>query len=208
MSGYILNELFIQQLGLHQIGPISLTIQPAETMSLSGPSGVGKSILLRAIVDLIPHTGEVSYAGQTCAQTRPNVWRTQIGLLPAESHWWCDQVGQHFNDLNERQKSWFSALGLDENVLKWQLSRCSTGERQRLALLRLLCHGPKVLLLDEPTANLDPDMTSKVEAVIKNYQAEYQVPVLWVTHDQQQASRIADRQLVLNQNGQLEEVSA
>lgn len=201
-----MHVLSIQQLVIHSLGPISFSIQPGETVSLSGPSGVGKSLMLRAMVDLIPHQGEVSYGDELCQQTRPNLWRKKIGLLPAESHWWCDLVGAHFNALNEQQKGWFNTLGLSESVLEWQVNRCSTGERQRLSLLRLLCHEPQVLLLDEPTANLDPDMTAKVEVLIKTWQTENQAPILWVTHDQQQAKRIADQQLLINQNGQLEEV--
>lgn len=202
-----MKALSIQQLALHQIGPVSLTIQANETVALSGPSGVGKSLFLRAIVDLIPHTGNVVFGDVKCSQTPPNVWRKQIGLLPAESFWWSDRVGDHFRTLTSQQVDWFKELGLAESVLDWQVSRCSTGERQRLALLRLLCNEPAVLLLDEPTANLDNETSLQVEALIHHYQTARQSPVLWVTHDQQQARRIGHRQFLITTNGQLDEVT-
>jgi ABC-type iron transport system FetAB ATPase subunit len=72
--------------------------------------------------------------------------------------------------------------------------RLSSGEKQRLALLRLLANQPRVLLLDEPTANLDPENTRRVEAVIREYCRERAAAVVWVSHDREQAARVADRQ--------------
>jgi ABC-type iron transport system FetAB ATPase subunit len=93
------------------------------------------------------------------------------------------------------------ALGLPAEALGWQISRLSTGERQRLALLRLLAMGPSALLLDEPTANLDADNGLRVERLIRAYADEHQAPVLWVSHDAAQRQRIADRQLCLEPDG-------
>lgn len=147
-----MGNLSIKNLHCHHIGPLTLDVAAAQCVSFAGPSGAGKSILLKAIIDLIPNNGAVSFAGQSREQMRASEWRKQVGLLPAESFWWCNRVGDHFPELNVQQLEWFAQLGFDKQVLTWEVSRCSTGERQRLALLRLLCHGPKVLLLDEPTA--------------------------------------------------------
>ncbi len=89
------------------------------------------------------------------------------------------------------------ALGFDESVFDWQVSRCSSGEKQRLALLRLLENQPQVLLLDEPTASLDPESVERVESLIKTYRERNASPVLWVSHDAGQLARVADRQLRL-----------
>ncbi|MDH5179153.1 MAG: ATP-binding cassette domain-containing protein [Gammaproteobacteria bacterium] len=201
-----LNKLEIKQLAMPALGPVDFAVAESETVTLTGPSGSGKSLLLRAMVDLLPHSGEVCFAGQCCEQTHPVIWRAQIGLLPAESFWWSDRVGDHFPPLSDEQLRWFGRLDLDRAVLDWQVSRCSTGERQRLALLRLLCHGPRVLLLDEATANLDQAMTLQVEQLIKTYQQLNRAPVLWVSHDMAQTGRIADRQLRLGRDGQITEV--
>lgn len=202
-----MGDLCIEQLQCYHIGPIDIDVAAGQCVSFSGPSGAGKSILLKAIIDLIPNTGEVSFDSQQRGQMRASKWRKQVGLLPAESFWWCDRVGQHFPPLNEQQLDWFAELGFDQQVLDWDVSRCSTGERQRLALLRLLCHGPKALLLDEPTANLDKTNGQKVEQIIKDYRQQQQSPVIWVSHDQAQIKRVASQHYLLEQDGQLQKVT-
>ncbi len=78
-------------------------------------------------------------------------------MIPAESYWWFDRVDDHFNIKDEKgllvQK--LHMLGFEEDVLGWQIARLSTGEKQRLALIRGLCNRPLVLLLDEPSSSLD-----------------------------------------------------
>lgn len=182
---------------------LELVIGPGEIVSLGGPSGSGKSLLLRAVADLIPHEGRVVFNGEDCAGMPAHIWRRRVGLLPAESQWWADRVGEHFSqpavaDLN--------ALGFGPEVLEWQVSRCSTGERQRLAILRLLAQAPAALLLDEPTASLDQESITRVEGLIDRYRKRHQAPVLWVSHDPGQVERIADRRLRIN-GRRVEEVS-
>lgn len=192
--------LQIQNLQSNGIGPIDLELNKGECLCLSGPSGAGKSLLLRAITDLDPHQGEVILENKPRSSYTPRQWRQHIGLLTAESHWWYEQVGAHFPepDLDTLQ-----ALGFGPEVLKWQVSRCSSGERQRLALARLLANQPKILLLDEPTASLDPDSVSKVESVIAQLRKEQHITVLWVSHDPEQIKRVSDRQLII-QAGKLQ----
>lgn len=82
-------------------------------------------------------------------------------------------------------------LGFAPDVLDWEVPRLSTGERQRLALARLLHNGPEVLLLDEATANLDPSNRTQAEQVIDDYRRKRQAAVLWVSHDPEQRHRLA-----------------
>ncbi|VAX12169.1 Probable iron export ATP-binding protein FetA [hydrothermal vent metagenome] len=193
--------LNVNELAVLDIQPASFTLHAGECVGLSGPSGEGKSLLLRAIADLIPHGGTVMLDGENCMHINPAQWRRRVGLLLPESHWWSDNVGDHF-PVREMDK--VTALGFDESVFDWQVSRCSSGEKQRLALLRLLANQPQALLLDEPTASLDPESVEQVEALIDRYRHEHRAPVLWVSHDSAQLERVADRQLRL-EHKQLQE---
>ena len=191
------SSLQVKQLAVLHVGPIDLDINAKECVCLSGPSGSGKSLLLRAMVDLIPHEGEVLLDGVPCSQTRPSQWRQWLGMLPAESQWWYERVGDHFGQAVSQD--WLEQLGFEPGVMDWAVARCSTGEKQRLALLRLLANQPRALLLDEPTASLDEQNTQAVEQLIKHYQQQHQAPVLWVSHDSRQIERVAQRHLVFKQ---------
>lgn len=252
--------LRLDQLSFLGRGPIDLTIEPGECVALAGPSGSGKTLMLRAIADLDPHEGRV-WLGEDEAQQLPApLWRHRVGLLPAESQWWEDRVGDHFPPASGDPattaqpaacQSWLDELGFsggggdgvaDEGagggagggaagsagegaavgaagsaaegaagtarggamgVMDWDVGRLSTGEKQRLALVRLLCNRPHALLLDEPTASLDPENVGRVERLITELRRSAQIPILWVTHDPAQMPRIADRGYRLDHRGRL-----
>ena len=174
------------------IGPVSFSLDAGECLCLSGPSGTGKSLLLRAIADLDPHEGSVWLDGTASDAIAPALWRCRVGLLPPDSSWWLPRAIDHFHD---GQPLPLDSLGLEPGLLGEPVARLSSGERQRLALLRLLANTPRVLLLDEPTANLDPASTLRVEAVIGEFRKTHQAAVIWVSHDPAQIARVANRHL-------------
>ena len=187
------------------LGPIDWQINRGECISLTGPSGSGKSLLLRAVADLDPHEGEVALDGANAQSMPGHAWRRRVGLLPAEPFWWQERVGDHFEDLANSHM--LEALGLSEAALGWTVSRCSTGERQRLALARLLQNKPEVLLLDEPTAALDPRSVERVEALLDDYRKQHNAVVIWVSHDPGQRQRVAQRHFAIVGKG-IEELVA
>lgn len=189
------------------IGPLDLSLAAGECVTLSGPSGSGKSQLLRTIADLDCHEGELFLDGDSSLARRGHEWRRQVALLPAEPAWWADSVGEHFSPLSSIDEEGMGRLGFDNKVLGWSVSRCSTGERQRLALLRLLQHRPRILLLDEPTAALDRDNTQGVEAMVHHYLESEQAAAIWVSHDPEQIERLGCRQLLLAE-GELREANS
>lgn len=199
-----MSTLTLTDITVLNLRPVSLSIAKGECACLTGPSGAGKSLLLRAIADLIPHEGDTWLDDSPCSQMKPSLWRRQVGYLPAESHWWSERVGDHFSQPHAEA---FQRLGFEVDVLNWQVSRLSTGERQRLAMLRLLANQPRALLLDEPTASLDPAGVIRVEAMLGDYQLQRQAPMLWVSHDAEQIKRVAQREFEL-QNGRVREVAA
>ncbi len=193
-------RLRVEKLTSHSFGPISFSLDEGECMCLSGPSGSGKTLLLRALADLDPHGGEVSLDEVECRNMRGHVWRRYVGMLPAESQWWWPTVGEHFNEIDAEKLEW---LGFERTVMGWPVTRLSSGERQRLALLRLLAHQPRVLLLDEASANLDDSNVRRVETLIADYRARHGACVVWVSHDMQQIARIGGRHCMLA-DGRLE----
>jgi ABC-type iron transport system FetAB ATPase subunit len=183
-----MSQLQIKEISCHGVGPLDLLVGTSECVTLSGPSGAGKTLLLRAIADMEPHEGAVFLDNVESRDMNPPQWRKTVGLLPADTQWWRDLVGEHFKEVNE---DWLHRLGFDRSVMNWEIRRLSTGERQRLGIVRLLENRPKALLLDEPTANLDTDNRMAVEQLIADYQVQNQSPIIWVTHDPQQIQRIS-----------------
>jgi ABC-type multidrug transport system ATPase subunit len=168
---------------------VNLVLSPGQCMGLTGPSGAGKSLFMRALADLDAYGGRMLLDGVPASAIPAPQWRRQVGLLPAESAWWADSVGDHFDHV---PNEWLQRLGFDDQVMEWQVRHLSSGERQRLSLLRLLVHKPRVLLLDEPTANLDARNIDAVETLLQQVRAEQQPGMLWVSHDVEQLKRWCD----------------
>lgn len=196
-----MNTLQIDSLRFLDRGPYSLTVNSAQCVCLTGASGSGKTLFLRNVADLDSHQGLLFLNQVESMVFKPSVWRTQVGLLPAESRWWAENVNQHFTSYDIRH---LNQLGFEPDVMDWEVRRLSTGERQRLAIVRLLGNKPRVLLLDEPTASLDPGNVLNVEAVIKSYSLQEQAPVLWVSHDLEQVKRVGDRHYEMSENQLIE----
>lgn len=176
-------------------GPFSLALAAGEAIAVTGPSGAGKSLLLRMAADLDPHEGEALLDGSPRSGVGAPDWRRQVTYAAAEPGWWHETVGPHFAAPPIEAAA---LLGLPPDIFRREIRLCSTGERQRLALLRALDHNPAVLLLDEPTAALDAESTSRVEALLRS-RMEGGMAMLIVTHDPAQAARLAHRHLVLAQ---------
>jgi len=190
--------LLIENLRYQQIGPLSLCVKTGECVGVIGPSGVGKTLFLRAVADMDPHEGRAFLDDRASTDLTGPEWRRRVGYLPSESAWWFESVGEHLNGV---APEWLRDLGFEEDVLDWRVSRLSSGERQRLALIRLLANKPRALLLDEPTANLDADNIDKAESFLTAYRQRRHPPVIWVSHDADQLARVADRRFRLLSDG-------
>lgn len=194
-----MNLLTIKNLEFLHVGPLSFQVEAKQCVAISGSSGSGKTLILRALADLDDHLGDVILDDISQQEVKPHNWRRKVAMLSAESYWWFDTVGEHFDDIDQQQ---LEALGFDEDVSNWQISRLSSGEKQRLGLLRLLENNPQVLLLDEPTANLD----KKNETLFENFVLEYldcsSACAIWVSHDLEQINRVANKKYELK-NGEL-----
>ena len=195
-----MSDLTIKNLNLSSISPnfsqvFNFSIPAGNCMGLTGPSGIGKSVLLKALADMLPHQGDIFLGDIESQSIEAQQWRRKVALLPAESQWWCETVGEHFPTFDELL---FTRLGFKKEVLDWQISHLSSGEKQRLACIRILMNQPQALLLDEPTANLDHSNRAQLELLIKDYQHKHQIPVIWISHDKEQLHRVCQQLLTLN----------
>ena len=149
--------LQIDNLKTRLVGPVSLTVAAGECISIMGKSGSGKSLFLRAVVDLDPNEGDIRLGDQHRNLMPADKWRRLVAMVPSESGWWSDKVSDHFQP-GDDPAALLAAVRLPD-ALGWEVSRLSSGERHRLAIVRALCGAPRALLLDEPTAALDQAAT-------------------------------------------------
>jgi putative ABC transport system ATP-binding protein len=196
---------------------VALEIRGGERIALCGPSGSGKTLLLRALALLDPlTTGSVCWNGNLVHGGRVPAYRAQVAYLQQQPalkeesvEWllrqpfaWKIHADKYFS--KERLKKWLALLGRRSSFLEKRSVDLSGGEKQIVALLRIIQLDPQVLLLDEPTSALDVDSATAVETLVAGWLAESQAQraMLWVSHNASQARRVADRQLLM-QEGQL-----
>jgi putative ABC transport system ATP-binding protein len=176
-------------------GPFDFELAPSECLAITGPSGSGKSLFLRMIADLDPNQGEVFLDGVERRTVPAPAWRRKVVYSAAEPGWWHERVADHFHgEAMEFARTMAPRLALSPGLLDAPVVQLSTGERQRMALIRALALRPPVLLLDEATGALDEDSTARVEAMLRERLAAG-VTIVMVTHSVAQATRLGHRHL-------------
>ena len=174
---------------------LTFEVGRGECLVVEGPSGSGKTRVLRAIADLDPSEGYVHLDGIERSEMGGPQWRRMVRYASAEPAWWAGTAGEHFPP-GAKIDRLLPALGLDPDQLRYPIADLSTGERQRLGLIRALADEPRVLLLDEPTSALDPTSAAMAEELIR-FQLLADRIVLLVTHDPGQIDRLAHARLQL-----------
>jgi putative ABC transport system ATP-binding protein len=169
-------------------GLFELSLGHGACAAITGPSGSGKSLFLRMVADLDPNEGEVWFNGYRRSSMTAQEWRKKVMYVPAESGWWADTVAHHFSrDKQDEFMVLAMRLGLRADIYDASVRQLSTGEKQRLSLIRALLLHPPVLLLDEPTAALDSDSAANVEGAAAR--APGQRDIRHSDHSQSQSSR-------------------
>ncbi|MDX1412644.1 MAG: ATP-binding cassette domain-containing protein [Candidatus Promineifilaceae bacterium] len=194
----------------------ALEIYQGEILALVGPSGAGKSTLLRLLGFLEkPTAGQLSYEGQLCDETWPDLENRRLATMVFQNPQLLRRSvienvvyglkirGQ--KNGREEVANLLNRLGLTDLVAE-MATTLSGGEAQRVALARALVLKPRVLLLDEPTANLDPYNIKLIEDIVCEENEKQQTTVVVVTHNVFQARRLADR-VGLLLSGKLVEVT-
>jgi tungstate transport system ATP-binding protein len=189
---------------------INLKVERGEALAVIGPTGAGKTTLLR-LIDLLdlPASGKIYFDGTDVTASgkarlearrrmafvlqKPVVFNTSVFANVTYGLKWRGNKGGHWHQKVEDVLE-MVGLAADKNRNARTLSG---GEAQRVAIARAIISEPEVLLLDEPTANLDPVSTARIEEVISNIRHQHQATIILATHDMSQGERLADRVGVL-----------
>jgi tungstate transport system ATP-binding protein len=195
---------------------VTLQIQEGEILALLGPNGSGKTTLLRVLAFLLkPSSGEIKFQGEMVTDKNSERMRLQSTLVFQRTVLFSSSV---FNNvayglktrkipktvIDEEVRKTLKLVKL-EGFEKRQAKKLSGGEQQRLALARALILRTKLLLLDEPTANLDPKNASILEEVISTANRELKTTIVMATHNMFQAKTLPHR-IALIDNGRITEV--
>ncbi len=187
--------LKVSALKVHGLDPISFELHGGDVLVVRGPSGSGKSLLLRAIADLDETSGRIFLDQMSKDGEAAGNWRTRVRYLAAESGWWLERVEQHFADpLAARLLG--KELALEDKLFDSPVAHLSSGERQRMAFIRAIEDQPAVLLLDEPTSALDDHAAKRMEDKIVALQKKGVILII-VTHSNEQALRLATHVLTI-----------
>lgn len=208
----IVREFSLGETRVQALRSINLQVQRGEFMAIWGPSGSGKSTLLN-VLGLIdsPDGGRLNFDGQETSRLSddelsdlrnhkigfvfqtfnliPVLTATENVMLPLQIQ------GVHIREARERARHWLKKVGLDK-FHAFRPDRLSGGQRQRVAIARALSIEPRLLIADEPTANLDSHTSTEVIDLIESLNKETGVTCIFTTHDPRLLDRVP-RQLKL-----------
>lgn len=182
---------------------VSFQFHKSSIYNLVGPSGAGKTSLLRLLNRLDdPTAGEVIFAGEPVISYQPTELRKKIGMLFQEPYLFPGTVYDNLNfccpDKNLDNPGFhLERVGLKPVMAEKEAGDLSVGERQRVALARSLMLDPEVLLLDEPTAALDPSSAQTIERLFISLAEKLCLTLIIVTHNPDQALRLGGETLLL-----------
>jgi len=188
------------------LNDVSFSLTQGEVLAIAGPSGSGKSCLLRLLNRLNePTAGTVYLDGHDYRQLSPQQLRQRVGYIPQTPALQPGTVLENVT-IGPRLRGETVAEEFAQHLLtrlhltgydNHEVSRLSGGEQQRVAIARTLLNQPEILLLDEPSSSLDHDTQQELERFLQELIHSYEVTCVLVTHDEMQAKRLAQRMVRL-----------
>ncbi len=193
------------------LGGVSLTVCRGELLTIMGPSGVGKSTLLRLINRLAEaDSGTILVDSTNVKDFDPRELRRRVGMvfqIPVVFKGTVREnisFGKNLWNTDADVDALAAEAAIPETLMEAEATSLSVGEKQRVCIARALANKPEALLLDEPTSSLDMASAEKVESLLLRLRAEHGLTMLWVTHDWEQSRRISKHNYVL-EGGKLKE---
>jgi iron(III) transport system ATP-binding protein len=202
---------------------VSIKVAAGEVVVILGPSGCGKTTFLRLIAGLErPDAGEIWIEGRRVAGDARNIvpaYQRRVGMVFQDLALWphlsvrknlsfvADSTGLLKREQKARISDVLRVCHLDPVLADRYPHELSGGEQQRAALARALVGSPRVLLLDEPFSNLDPDLRAALRHELATLQRAMQLTTIYVTHDREDATTLADR-TVMMRDGVIENISS
>ena len=194
---------------------ISFSVAEREVVTLLGPSGTGKTVLLKLLIGLLtPTDGTVRVEGRDLSQLtleEMRLMRREVGMLFQgaalfDSLTVFENIAFPLREYGERDESRISKIvretlglvGLADYAERYP-AQLSGGQRKRVGLARALASSPRVVLFDEPTTGLDPTSRNRIDELIIRLRDDLGITSLVVTHDMESARRISDRVILINQ---------
>lgn len=198
---------------VHALRGVNLEVKHGEMYGFLGPNGAGKTTTIRCMLDLIrPQAGSIEILGMDPQKQAVEV-RSQIGYLPGELNLEANvkvlDVLRYFADLRGKVVSWDYVRTLTQRLeldLNMPVKNLSKGNKQKIGLVQALMPRAKILLLDEPTAGLDPLMQRVVYKILKEAQAE-DTTIFFSSHIISEVEAIADRVAIIRKGIIAEEIS-
>jgi ABC-type sugar transport system ATPase subunit len=210
-----INNLFIQRNGSPVLEVQHLAVESGSVLAIVGPNGAGKSTLLLALARLVhPERGEILFDGRPITSQPATQYRRRLALVMQDPLLFDKTVlanvtlGLRFRGLSQaeidaRAQTWMDRLGI-RHLKNRRALQLSGGEAQRVSLARALVLDPELLLLDEPFSALDPPTRQQLIADLEPILRGQHMTTLFVTHDLDEACRLADGMAILL-NGQLKQ---
>jgi len=187
---------------------VSLKVYEGEVYGLLGPNGAGKSTLIEIILGLRSmDSGEIKVCGESIRNRKFNKWI--IGYVPQEHllydnltgldniKYFAGLYGVRSSEFNKRLLTLKEFLGLDDELLKKDVSKMSGGQKRRIALATSLISNPKVVIMDEPTTGLDPNVRREFWHLITELNNKG-ITILLTTHYMEEADELCDRVSIID----------
>jgi ABC-2 type transport system ATP-binding protein len=192
---------------LRAVDHVSFSVQPGEIVGLLGPNGAGKTTTINMILGILePTNGTIEIMGRDMKKSRSEIagqinFAAVYAHMPANLTVWQNLyvfgLMYEVEDLKTRIESLLQEFGLND-LSRAKAGLLSSGELSRLNLAKAVINNPRLLLLDEPTASLDPSISRLIRDSIKAYASKTRAGILWTSHNMNEIEAVCDRVLIMS----------